>query len=232
MNYWDVGKGGEHNRWQHGRLRVPLPGEAGYPGRVTLTTRLPCYHGDGSPDPAPRACAGGRRGRRHDAPPGRSSRVRRFLSPPVSEVRASDWRRRRQRAGSCGLGNSPGETGGHSYLVSNERTRGQGVETPGCLAESVLVSAVFRRWRRRRRPLPSGLRAPLCAQQGLGWRCARLVCSDCPRACGCRGLAGAGDGDRVGDRALSPGPGRRRQPPPQLWTFSFWFVWTLFVPLG
>lgn len=148
-------------------------------------------------------------------------------SPPVSEVRASDWRRRRQQAGYCGLGNSPGEKGGHSCLVPNEGTRGEGVGTPGYLAESVLVSTVFGRWRRRRHPLLSGLRAPLCAQQGLGWWCARAARSDRPRVCGCWGAyagvgvsPGPGVGDGIGDRALSLGSGRRRQSPPQLWTLS------------
>lgn len=144
-----------------------------------------------------------------------------LCSPQVSEVRASDRRRQRWRAGSCGLGNSPGEKGGHSCLVPNEGKGGEGVGTPGYLAESVLVSTVFGRWRRRRRRPPlSGLRAPLCAQQGLGWRCARAARSDCPRVCGGRGLAGAGGGGRGWGRSPRLGPGRRRQPPPQLWTLS------------
>lgn len=49
-------------------------------GPVTVTTPLPCYHRDGSPDWASRACAGGRRGRFRDATRGRSSGARRF--PP------------------------------------------------------------------------------------------------------------------------------------------------------
>lgn len=73
-NYWEGGEAGER-----GQLYIPEPGAT--PNRdVAPTTPLPCYHGDGSPDRVSCACAGGRRGRCHDAPRGRASRAPRF--PP------------------------------------------------------------------------------------------------------------------------------------------------------
>lgn len=112
---------------------------------------------------------------------------------------------------------------GRSGRVLGAGTRGGGDGATGHLAESVWVSEVF--GKRRRRPLLSGLRAPPCALRGPGRKFARAARSACDPVgfvvspgTGARGEGAVGGrrGSAGLGTALRPGPRRRRQLPPQL----------------
>lgn len=151
-----------------GRLYIPQPPDSPAPGPAHPATQLPRYQGDGSPDRAPRACAGGRRGRRRDAPRGRSSGARGFsplgLGKSVLVTGGSGGGERFLVASVS----SPGREGGALTPRPGRGDVGRGVGTPGHLAETVRVATVFGR-RRRRRPRRAELRAP-CALSRPGWR--------------------------------------------------------------
>ena len=118
----------------------------GDPHTVPLTsiTQPPCYHGDGSPDRAPCACAGGRRGRSPSVFQGRSSSA--CFLPFESDLSTSDPRPGRQwPAVPCGLGKPLlGGKVGCFCCFPGAGTRGGGVGTPRRLAESVPVTNGFR----------------------------------------------------------------------------------------
>lgn len=201
-----------------GRLGIPQPpgsSAARHRALPTPTTQLPRYQGDGPHDRAPRACAGGRRGRRRDAPGGRFSGARGFSALGFGKsvlVTGGGGGGERFPAASV---SSPGGEEGTLTPRPGRGDGSRGVGTPGHLAETVQVATVFGRWRRRR-PRRAGLRAPRCAQPVRGGSL-RAPPARVPAGFGVRTRPGGGTG--LGTERSSG-------------TVSFRFLSTLFVPLG
>lgn len=154
----------------------------------------PVTMGTGSPDRAPHACAGGRRGRRGDARRGRSSGARR--PPPFGFQKSEPVTGGGERV-SAVLVSSPG---GHRGTLARRPGRGEEERetwgTRGRWAEGISAAA-FPQW--------APLRAPRGAQPARGRKFARRRPSARPRPCGGRREGRGG--------SLRPGRGRCRQPP-------------------
>lgn len=131
--------------------------------------------GTGSPDRAPRACAGGRRGRRGDARRGRSSGARR---PPFGFQKSEPVTGGGERVSAVSV-SSPG---GHRGTLTRRPGRGDEERetwgTRGRWAEGISAAA-FPQW--------APLRAPRGAQPARGRKFARRRPSARPRPCGIRG---------------------------------------------
>lgn len=136
----------------------------------------PVTMGTGSPDRAPRACAGGKRGRCGDARRGRSSGARRPLPSGFQKSEPVTGGGARVSAASV---SSPG---GHRGTLARRLGRGDGErETWGSRGRWAgdISAAAFPQW--------APLRAPRGAQPARGRKFARRRPSARPRPCGFRG---------------------------------------------
>lgn len=158
--------------------------------------------GTGSPDRAPHACAGGRRGRRGDARRGRSSGARR--PPPFGFQKSEPVTGGGERVSAVSV-SSPG---GHRGTLARGPGRGDEERetwgTRGRWAEGISAAA-FPQW--------APLRAPRGAQPARGRKFARRRPSARPRPCGIRGPrpergAGREPEARPGTMQAAPRPPR------------------------
>lgn len=233
--------GGEQHQGGWHRAEVRSCGERRAGGLERQEVRAaprPVTMGTGSPDRAPHACAGGRRGGAVTRGAG-GPRERAALLPLVCEVRASD---RRRRAGLSGLGEqpwgAPGTLARRPGRGDEERetwgTRGRwaegisggGLSSVGsapCLGAPTARGRKFARRRPSARPRPCGIRGPRPERGGGGsLRPGRGDDGSPPSAanfCSCCGpAAGAGQFLRLWSRCRDPcvrsrPRGRRRRRP-------------------